>query len=133
MKIRADQRVGLLLAGVVALALVSIGATVVLPATDESLKAQTVELSAEAEKGAELYREHSLWQCNAAYSRETGVDGVGSTTPEQVGGQSPVMLGVDRLVADPTSAEAIAGACGVKLSSEEVAAVGAFLATRAAP
>jgi len=132
MKVRADQRVGLLLAGVVVLALVSIGATVVLPATDESLKAQTVELSAEAEQGAEIYREHSLWQCNAAYSRQTGVDGVGATTPEDVGGQSPVMLGLERLAADATSAQAVADACGAKLSDEEVAAVGAFLATRAA-
>jgi hypothetical protein len=133
MKVRADQRVGLLLAGVVVLALFSIGATVVLPASDESIKAETVELTAEAEKGADLYREHSLWQCNTAYERETSVDGVGATTPEQVGGQSPVMLGVERLVADPTSAQAVAGSCGVKLSEDDLAAVGAFLASRSAP
>jgi hypothetical protein len=54
----------------------------------------------------------------------------GATTPAEVAGQSPVMLGLERTTATPLDAKSVADACGVKLSDDQVAAVQAFLATR---
>lgn len=116
--IRTDQRIGLLLAGVVLLTLLGIGATVALPATDESLHTDA-ELSAEEQKGLEIYRDKGLWQCETAYSRETSVEPAPATTAEQVANSSPAMLGLEQI-----------GDCGVELSDDESAAVNAFIASR---
>jgi hypothetical protein len=134
MKIRADQRVGLLLAGVVLLAFVALGATVVLPASDPTLDVKAVGLSKIQSKGMEIYRSEGLWYCSTAYARETGVDLVSlatrATKPEDVGDQSPVMLGLERVGRAPGNAEVVASDCGVELSGDEIAAVQAFLDSR---
>lgn len=134
-KVRADQRVGLLLAGVVLLAFVSIGATVALPASDPSLDVKPREHAKEAAQGMEIFRREGLWYCDASYVRETAVDPArtrreDATSPEDVAGFSPVMLGIERMSEFTMDAESIAAACGVKLSKSERLAVDTFLATR---
>lgn len=126
--LRADRRIGLLLGGVMLLAFVAIGATVALPASDPALDVEAAELSEQARAGMELYRTEGLWQCHAPYTRHTAVDGAGATTAEDIGNLSPAMLGLER-TSDATTAESIAAACGVGgLSSEDLAAIDAFLA-----
>jgi hypothetical protein len=138
MKLRADRRVGLLLAGVMLLTLVSIGGSVVLPASDPSLDVKGADLTKEERAGMELYRSKGLWYCNTAYIRETSVDriirGSRPTKAEDIAGQSPVMLGLERTDPDGViDASAVADACGVKLSTSELGAVDAFLETRVQP
>jgi len=53
-KIRADRRVGLLLAGVILLTFVAIGATIALPATDKSLRTKPVAAKAYAGTSPDL-------------------------------------------------------------------------------
>jgi hypothetical protein len=124
MKIRADRRVGLLLGGVILATFVALGATVALPAVDPSLDADVTELSAEEQHGQEVFRREGLWRCRAAYARETMADGEGATTPADVAGQNPVMLGLEDV------GRPFGDLCGVKLSDEDAAAVEAFLDTR---
>lgn len=136
MKIRADQRVGLLLGGVLLLAFVAIGTTVALPASDPTLQVDEAAISDAQAKGMEVFRSEGLWYCEPAYIRRTSIDrsrfGAPATTPSDVAGRSPVLLGTERLhdVTRPT-AEQLAEACGVVgLSDEELAAVDAFLNAR---
>jgi hypothetical protein len=136
MKIRADQRIGLLLAGAVLLTFVAIGATVALPASDPSLDVEAAELSEEEAKGREVFQREGLWYCEPGYVRQTSVDrskyNADATTPEQVAGQSPVLFGLERVAPQTVgSAAKLAEACGVVgLSEEDLAAVDAFLDTR---
>ena len=131
MNIRADRRVGLLLGGVILSTFLALGATVALPASDESLGAEDVELSEEAARGRDVYLRQALWQCNVAYARETSVDGTqAATTADQVAGVAPVMLGAERTGRD---GDEVGEACGVKLPEKDASAVDAFLRTRVGP
>jgi hypothetical protein len=125
MKIRADRRIGILLGGVILTTFVALGATVALPASDPSLKVdQAAELDEQAERGREIFRREGLWRCDVSYQRETTADGEGATTPADIDGQNPALLGVEVVGRSWES-------CGTKLTEDDTAAVNAFLATRA--
>jgi cbb3-type cytochrome oxidase cytochrome c subunit len=96
--LRADRRVGLMLAGIVLLAFVALGTTVVLPATDPSVEAQPRQLSAEELRGMRIYRAEGCWYCHTGYVRETTVDSAlgDASDPARLGGLSPAMLGAER-------------------------------------
>jgi cbb3-type cytochrome oxidase cytochrome c subunit len=96
--LRADQRVGLLLGGVVLLSLVSIATTIALPASDESLKAEPRELSAQQEHGMRVFKAEGCWYCHTTYVRETVADkALGEPLdPKEYAGTQPSMLGVQR-------------------------------------
>jgi cbb3-type cytochrome oxidase cytochrome c subunit len=98
LSLRADRRVGLLLAGVVLLSFVSIATTVALPASDESLKAEPRELSAQQEHGMRIFKAEGCWYCHTSYVRETVMDkGVGEPLDaDAYAGLAPSMLGVER-------------------------------------
>jgi cbb3-type cytochrome oxidase cytochrome c subunit len=95
---RADRRVGLLLAGVVLLSFVSIATTIALPASDESLKADPVELSAQEQHGMDVFKAEGCWYCHTSYVRETVMDkALGEPLDAKAyAGLSPSMLGVER-------------------------------------
>lgn len=96
MNVRADRRVGLLLGGVLLMLIVSVGATVALPATDPSLdEAEAVEPTAEQMEGMKLFQGEGCWYCHTQYKRETIVDEEGQAT--SIDGLSPSMLGIERV------------------------------------
>jgi cbb3-type cytochrome oxidase cytochrome c subunit len=97
-KIRADRRVGLLLAGAIVLTFVAFGATIALPATDPSLEAKPRELTAKQKHGMEVYRAEGCWYCHTGYVRETSVDSkLGEPLdPKAYAGLAPSMLGAER-------------------------------------
>ena len=144
-RIRADRRVGLLLAGVVALAFVALAASVALPATDPSLDAnQTPELSREAKRGMEVYRSEGCWYCHTQYVRNTASDAeLGEPlAPEAYGASSPSMLGLERVGGDITHPQ-LEGAALAKaleehgrgpsyayLSAADLNALAAYLSSR---
>ncbi|MEX0874785.1 MAG: c-type cytochrome [Actinomycetota bacterium] len=106
MKLRADRRVGLLLAGVVLLTFVAIGATVALPASDTSLRGDGTDMSAAQEEGMKIYRSEGCWYCHTQYLRNSGSE-VGAGTnrpldPADYEGRSPSMLGLERFGPDLT-------------------------------
>ena len=96
--LRADRRVGLLLAGVLLLSFVSIATTVALPATDESVTAEPRELSAQEKHGMDVFKSEGCWYCHTSYVRETAMDkALGEPLDaEAYAGISPSMLGVER-------------------------------------
>jgi len=102
--LRADRRVGFLLAGVVFLAFVAIGGTVALPASDPSVRSpKTVpKLSRLAARGLTIYRNEGCWYCHTQDVRDTPVDAPYGkpTTALAYAGQSPVLLGSERIGAD---------------------------------
>ena len=96
--LRADRRVGLLLAGVVLLSFVSIATTIALPASDESLTAEPRELSAQQNHGMRVFKAEGCWYCHTTYVRETAADeALGEPLdPKEYAGMQPSMLGVER-------------------------------------
>ncbi len=104
MKIRADRRVGLLLAGVVLLSFVAIGATIALPATDPSLDGPVRELSEQAAHGMKVFKSEGCWYCHTQYVRQTSVDAAlgKPLAPGEYTGRSPSMLGLERIGPDLT-------------------------------
>jgi cbb3-type cytochrome oxidase cytochrome c subunit len=106
MKLRADRRVGLLLAGVILLTFVAIGATVALPASDSSLRGDEPEISAASERGMKVFRSEGCWYCHTQYLRNSAVEtGAGSQaplSPTDYAGRSPSMLGLERFGPDLT-------------------------------
>ena len=104
-RIRADRRVGLLLAGVVLLAFVALGASVALPATDPSLDVPAPEeRSGDEARGMRLYRSEGCWYCHTQYVRDTKTDAdLGEPLgAEAYAGVSPTMLGLERIGGDIT-------------------------------
>jgi hypothetical protein len=55
-KIRADRRIGLLLGGILLLAVLSIGATVALPASDKTVATKQHKLNAQELRGKKLFK-----------------------------------------------------------------------------
>ena len=104
LEIRADRRVGLLLAGVVLLSFVSIAATVALPASDPSLHGKPRDLNAGEKHGMKVYKAEGCWFCHTGYVRETSVDQpLGKPLDAKAyGGMSPSMLGTERVGPDLT-------------------------------
>jgi cbb3-type cytochrome oxidase cytochrome c subunit len=104
-KIRADRHVGLLLAGVMVLAFVAIGATIALPATDASIRSNDPhELTAEQLRGMEIYRAEGCGYCHTQYVRTTRGDAVlgKPLSARSYDGSSPAMLGIERVGPDLT-------------------------------
>lgn len=106
--LRADRRVGLMLAGVVLLAFVAIGTTIVLPATDPDLEAKPRELSADEMRGMRIFRSEGCWYCHTSYVRSTSVDSPlgDASDAERFAGLSPSMLGVERVGPDLSNVSA---------------------------
>lgn len=139
--LRADRRVGLMLAGVFLLAFVAIGATVALPATDPSLDVEPMELSAQARDGMQVFAGEGCWYCHTGYIRETLPDAVLGARggPETFEGLSPSMLGLERtgpnisamrgMGVDAIKAHGNAGALS-HLSGPELEALAAYLLAR---
>lgn len=138
--LRADRRVGLLLAGVILLIFVAIGATVALPATDPSLDVDAAELSKDEMRGMKLFAGEGCWYCHTQYVRETKGDAAAygqPLSPDAYGDLSPSMLGLERTGPDmrwiaPATAEAIrkhgrAGSLGY-LSTSDLEALASYLA-----
>jgi cbb3-type cytochrome c oxidase subunit II len=105
-RIRADRRVGLLLAGIVFLTFVAIGVTVALPAADPAVRSTKGErkLSALQIRGMKVYRNEGCWYCHTQYVRDTPVDApYGKPLPPGAyAGQSPALLGTVRIGPDLT-------------------------------
>jgi cytochrome c oxidase cbb3-type subunit 2 len=96
--LRADRRVGLLLAGVILLAFVSIAATVALPASESTLRAEPRELSSQEKHGMKVFKAEGCWYCHTSYVRETAADkSLGKPLDAKAyAGMSPSMLGAER-------------------------------------
>ena len=101
---RADRRVGLLLAGVVLLSFVSIASTIALPATDPALEAKPRELTAQQKHGMDVFKAEGCWYCHTSYVRETRADSaLGKPLDAKAyAGMSPSMLGAERAGPDLT-------------------------------
>ena len=103
-KLRADRRVGLLLAGVVFLTFVAIGATVALPASDPAVRAASSgkKPSRLVAKGMAVYRNEGCWYCHTQEVRTTPVDAPYGkpTRASAYAGLSPVLVGYERIGAD---------------------------------
>ncbi len=136
MTIRADRRIGLLLAGVIVLTCVAIGATIALPASDSSVNVEAPERSPEEIEGMKLFAGEGCYYCHTQYLRETKGDAaVGDPTgPDAFAGFSPSMLGLERssdLSAAQATAEMIKahGTAGSLdyLSDAELEALAAYL------
>ena len=97
MKLRADRRVGLLLAGIVFFAFVAIGATVALPASDPAVRATNSgpKMSKLVARGMKIYRNEGCWYCHTQDVRNTPVDapyGKPTTARAYLGLREPVDL-----------------------------------------
>lgn len=101
---RADRRVGLLLAGVVLLSFVSIATTIALPASDPSLEAKPRELTPQQKHGMDVFKAEGCWYCHTSYVRETKADSaLGKPLDAKAyAGMSPSMLGAERAGPDLT-------------------------------
>jgi cbb3-type cytochrome oxidase cytochrome c subunit len=103
-RLRADRRIGLLLAGVVFFAFVAVGATVALPAADPAVRATTARRSTPAlvRHGMAVYRDEGCWYCHTQETRNTPVDApYGKPTDASAyKGLSPVMVGFERIGPD---------------------------------
>jgi cbb3-type cytochrome oxidase cytochrome c subunit len=104
LQIRADRRVGLLLAGIVFFAFVAVGATVALPAADPAVRATTTapKMSKLAAHGLRIYRNEGCWYCHTQDVRTTPVDAAYGkpTKASSYAGLSPVPIGFERIGAD---------------------------------
>jgi cytochrome c oxidase cbb3-type subunit 2 len=104
LRIRADRRIGLLLAGVVFFAFISVGATVALPAADPAVRATTTapKMSKLAAHGLIVYRNEGCMYCHTQDVRSTPVDAPFGkpTTAKAYSGLSPVPIGVERIGSD---------------------------------
>lgn len=96
--LRADRRVGLLLAGVLLLSFVSIATTIALPASDEEMRAEGRELTVQQRQGMDVFKAEGCWYCHTSYVREMKVDApLGDPhTAEDYAGTTPSMLGAER-------------------------------------
>ena len=96
-ELRADRRIGLLLAGVVLLTFVSIATTIALPASDEELRAEPRELTAQQTDGMRIFQAEGCWYCHTSYVRETQADkALGKPlAAKDYAGLSPSMLGAE--------------------------------------
>jgi cbb3-type cytochrome c oxidase subunit II len=96
----------LLLAGVVFVTFVSLGATVALPAADPAVQTQegVRELNKTEMRGMTIYRNEGCWYCHTQAVRDTPIDELyGEPLKSGVyAGQSPVMLGGERVGPDLT-------------------------------
>jgi cbb3-type cytochrome oxidase cytochrome c subunit len=102
-KLRADRRVGLLLAGVILLTFVAIGATVALPAGDKTLKAKhPAKVSASEARGMRVFRSEGCWYCHTSYDRDTKTEPGKALPASAYDGRSPSMLGFERIGPDLT-------------------------------
>lgn len=103
-RLRADRRAGLILAGVMFAVVVSLGATVALPATDPEVRAEEgLRTFEEAERrGFDVYRNEGCWYCHTQDVRSTPVDALyGDPLPAGAyEGRSPAMLGAERIGPD---------------------------------
>jgi cbb3-type cytochrome oxidase cytochrome c subunit len=97
-ELRADRRVGLLLAGVVLLSFVSIATTIALPASDRSIQAKARDLTAQEKHGMKVFKAEGCWYCHTSYVRETKADAaLGKPLDAKAyAGMSPSMLGTER-------------------------------------
>ena len=97
-ELRADRRIGLLLAGVILLSFVSIATTIALPASDPALEAKPRELTAEQMHGMDVFKAEGCWYCHTSYVRETRADKqLGEPLDAKAyAGMSPSMLGSER-------------------------------------
>jgi cbb3-type cytochrome oxidase cytochrome c subunit len=144
-KIRADRHVGLLLAGIVLLAFVAIGATIALPASDASIEAEPRKLSKDTARGMHVFKSEGCWYCHTQYVRSTAVDkDLGAQLkPSAYAGLSPSMLGVERVGPDltyPEQTEEAALAAAIRehggagsfgyLSRADLEAIAAYLLSR---
>lgn len=103
-KIRADRRIGLLLAGVILLTFVAIGATIALPATDKSLRTKPVAMTAARAHGMKVFTAEGCWYCHTGYVRTTATDAsLGKPlSAKAYAGMSPALLGLERMGGDLT-------------------------------
>ena len=101
-QLRADRRVGLLLAGVVFLTFVAIGATVALPASDPGVRARTPRRSSLEARGVTVYRNEGCWYCHTQQVRSTPIDAPygKASTPAAYAGMSPPLVGTERIGPD---------------------------------
>ena len=103
-QIRADRRVGLLLAGIVFFGFVAVGATVALPASDPAVRATTsgAKLSTLAAKGLKVYQSEGCWYCHTQDVRNTPVDAPygKALKASAYAGLSPVPVGFERIGPD---------------------------------
>ena len=104
MKLRADRRVGLLLAGIVFFAFVAIGTTVALPASDPAVRATNSgpTMSKLVARGMKIYRNEGCWYCHTQDVRNTPVDAPygKATSARAYRGLSPVPVGFERIGPD---------------------------------
>ena len=108
-RLRADRRVGLLLAGVILLTFVAIGATVALPASDKALHVKTpTKLSVAERHGVRIYRSEGCWYCHTLYDRNTKFEPGKARKAADYAGRSPSLLGFDRVGPDLTHGSATA-------------------------
>ena len=102
--IRADRRIGLLLAGVVFFGFVAVGATVALPASDPAVRATNSgpKMSKLAAHGLKVYKSEGCWYCHTQDVRNTPVDApYGKPTKAAAyAGLSPVPIGFERIGPD---------------------------------
>ena len=101
--LRADRRVGLLLAGVVFLTFVAVGATVALPASDPAVRGTAKpNLSRLAMRGTAVYRNEGCWYCHTQDVRNTPVDAPFGkpTSARAYAGRSPALIGSERIGPD---------------------------------
>jgi cytochrome c oxidase cbb3-type subunit II len=103
-RLRADRRVGLLLAGVVFLTFVAVGATVALPASDPAVRGRPSKTkpSQLVMRGMAVYRNEGCWYCHTQQVRSTPIDApYGNTTGAGLyAGQSPPLVGLERIGPD---------------------------------
>lgn len=104
MRLRADRRVGLLLAGVVFLTFVAIGATVALPASDPDVRGRgtATRRTALVSRGMAVYRSEGCWYCHTQQVRSTPVDAPygRATRSAAYAGLSPPLVGLERIGTD---------------------------------
>lgn len=101
------HRVGFLLAGVLALILIAVGATVALPASDPELNVRSSSarrFDAAAKRGMRVYSAEGCWYCHTQEVRKTATDKtLGAVLkPGDYDGQDPSLLGVERVGPDLT-------------------------------
>jgi cbb3-type cytochrome oxidase cytochrome c subunit len=99
-RVRADRRVGLMLGAVLLLTFVAIGATVALPASDPSLRAKQQNTLMLRKHGMRVYQSEGCWYCHTQYQRSTKSDTGEKTTAAAFVGDSPAMLGLERVGPD---------------------------------
>ena len=104
MRVRADRRTGLLLAGGLLATFVAFGATVVLPATDPASQETTDgarSFEAVEQEGMAVYRSEGCWYCHTQQVRDSDAALGDPLAPGDYGEDTP-MLGSVRVGPDLT-------------------------------